>query len=350
VLELVNMRCVLGAESREVLCWLQLGRVAHRDRVHRHRHSMQRFLQCAASRCPGMVSFFSAESANQLRFLLTYLLVVWAISRGDFYCATRHWMSSTSSTDSYDKPYATSYFCRHGAFAQVTATYFPDKYQEWNLETTVAPGSFPEQTAPASSADLAVTTAGGPGANSSNTNGNGNSSTPSSEVSPPLPTGAIAGIAVAGAVGLFATVLLILFWRRRKRSTTTATVQLVETSRPIESQDQDRSLLTSAATPSATHVYPVEKEAVSLTAASAMQTPGYPHSSETHLVDGNTAAENADTVGGLPELDDMRRLRPGAYMGGHRGAPSVMTDMSETLTLGGDGEVDDIHAIGHGGR
>jgi len=31
-----------------------------------------------------------------------------------------------------------------------------------------------------------------------------------------------------------------------------------------------------------------------------------------------------------------------------RRAPSVMTEMSETLTLGERGEVDDIHAIGHG--
>jgi hypothetical protein len=73
-----------------------------------------------------------------------------------------------------------------------------------------------------------------------------------------------------------------------------------------------------------------------------------PSQSATYVPDSyHQESERTDTLGGLPSSDELRRMKPGAQFSG-RGAPSVQTDFSETLTIGDTDEIDDIHLIGHG--
>ncbi|KAK0643727.1 hypothetical protein B0T16DRAFT_416538 [Cercophora newfieldiana] len=260
---------------------------------------------------------------------------------GNMYCATRFWYPEV--TGEFEKPLATSYWCNKGTFLQLTGTYLPSSDGVWNS----APATDPHLRQTTAGQQPSNPTSGVPkatdGSNSGGSSGQGtneNSPSSSTSASSPLSTGAIAGIAVGGALVVIIAIVAFVFLRRRKKST--ESTPPTEMTRPSPSRDQ--ALLDRGVTPSASHPYPVEKEGddgFTQQFPPAQDHRQYLSQTSSGLSD---TGEQSDTLGGLPDMDDMRRLRT---VGGIRGAPSVMTDMSETLTLGGDGEVDDIHAIGH---
>ncbi|KAK0620068.1 hypothetical protein B0T14DRAFT_603733 [Immersiella caudata] len=255
---------------------------------------------------------------------------------GNMYCATRFWYPAI--TAEFQKPIATSYFCHKGSFLQVSATYLPNEFGAWNSAPATDPllrQTRPGGQSPSNPTSSPATTRGGSSSGSdSSSEGNADSSTASPGASSPLSTGAIAGIAVGGGLLLVVAIAIFIFLRRRKRAASQPA-----TTRPNPSRDE--TLLNRGATPLEHYPYPVEKEGgVGLRYQTAPPQEQLHHLSQTssgHSI----AGENSDTLGGLPQIDDTRTVRT-------RGAPSVMTDMSETLTLGGDGDIDDIHAIGHG--
>ncbi|KAK4448339.1 hypothetical protein QBC34DRAFT_381240 [Podospora aff. communis PSN243] len=256
---------------------------------------------------------------------------------GNMYCATRFWYPAV--TGEFEKPYATSYWCNKRSFLQLSGTYLPSEFGVWNSAPITDPalrqtagGQLPSNPAASPTSALGGSSSG----SGSNQGQNNNPSSAPADASSPLATGAIAGIAVGGGLLLVVAIAAFIFLRRRKKA---ASASPTNTARPNASRDE--TLLDRGATALEHYPYPVEKEGV----VEAQHQP-VPPQEQAHYLSRTSSGhsisgENSDTLAGLPHIDDTRTLRT-------RGAPSVMTDMSETLTLGGDGEVDDIHAIGHG--
>lgn len=154
---------------------------------------------------------------------------------------------------------------------------------------------------------------------------------PASESTTGPAPGVIAGAAVGGVIGVLLLIGLVWFWHRRRLS---------DSALASKDQGHESPSPQSQSLPLGSANVDVKAEATRSTITEA--TPGY------YQPD---AYERTDVPGGLPSSDELRRMRPGAQFGGLRGAPSVMTDLSETLTIGdadGNHGVDDIHVIGHG--
>ncbi|KAK1828887.1 hypothetical protein QBC39DRAFT_357947 [Podospora conica] len=224
-------------------------------------------------------------------------------------CATRFW-HLRPSTDEFDRPFATEYFCNPDGWVQVTGTYQPSEFP-WN---TVLANEMPTGVAP-----RPVTT------------GLVDSPPPSPNAASESPTGpgVIAGAAVGGViiVLLAAVVLWSFYWRRRTNAASRSKAQRPESPSP---QSQPK-------------IVGSGKDDVKVEATPSATTTPTPEYSPPD------ASERIDVAGGLPTSDDLRRMKPGSQFGGMRGAPSVMTtDLSETLTIGDADGIDDIHVIGHG--
>lgn len=166
------------------------------------------------------------------------------------------------------------------------------------------------------------------------TSTSGPATEPSSTSAQALSTGAIAGIAAGGAALLLMAISAFVLLRRRKRA-----------SMPLSGgastylSGRDNALGTGADA-DASSSYPLDEKSDHGPVQKLQEQAQHPAYNPSHSI----SEGNMDNLGSLPRPDEMRNLRT---MGGVRGAPSVMTDMSETLTLGDNADVDDIHAIGH---
>jgi len=150
------------------------------------------------------------------------------------------------------------------------------------------------------------------------------------------------GLIAASSV-LFITIVIGAFILLKRRRRADAAAPLAQAPAAYRDSSQELTQLEPDSSPATGNSYPLVKEEHGFT-QQFPQAPEQTYYAPKEPSSYSASAENGDTLGGLPDVDDMRRLRT---MGGARGAPSVMTDMSETLTISGDGEVDDIHAIGH---